>query len=171
MIRVMKMEDYDQVYALWSRIHGFGLRSVDDSREGIRRFGKEYGLTDPDDICYLPCRTSITGEIFEEPDWELLRTHAKVWFQDVESCAVCEIYGIRNGGVLEKRAAEILEEETGLPVVCASSLFSGLSSLERAAGALLNAGLMVITREFLDAVRTAFRQRGIRGQRRRRPGR
>lgn len=133
-------------------------------REGIRRFGKEYGLTDPDDICYLPCRTSITGEIFEEPDWELLRTHAEVWFQDVESCAVCEIYGIRNGGVLEKRAAEILEEETGLPVVCASSLFSGLSSLERAAGALLNAGLMVITREFLDAVRTAFRQRGIRAE-------
>ncbi|WP_418539901.1 GNAT family N-acetyltransferase [Massilistercora timonensis] len=38
MIRVMKMEDYDQVYALWSRIHGFGLRSVDDSQEGIRRF-------------------------------------------------------------------------------------------------------------------------------------
>lgn len=38
MIRVMKMEDYDQVYALWSRIHGFGLRNVDDSREGIRRF-------------------------------------------------------------------------------------------------------------------------------------
>ena len=38
MIRVMKMEDYDQVYALWSRIHGFGLRIVDDSREGIRRF-------------------------------------------------------------------------------------------------------------------------------------
>ena len=38
MIRVMKMEDYDQVYALWSRIHGFGLRSVDDSGEGIRRF-------------------------------------------------------------------------------------------------------------------------------------
>ena len=38
MIRVMQMEDYDQVYALWSRIHGFGLRSVDDSREGIRRF-------------------------------------------------------------------------------------------------------------------------------------
>ena len=38
MIRVMQMEDYDQVYALWSRIHGFGLRNVDDSREGIRRF-------------------------------------------------------------------------------------------------------------------------------------
>ena len=38
MIRTMTMEDYDQVYALWTKIRGFGLRSVDDSREGIGRF-------------------------------------------------------------------------------------------------------------------------------------
>ena len=37
-IRAMKAEDYDQVYALWKTIKGFGLRSVDDSREGIQRF-------------------------------------------------------------------------------------------------------------------------------------
>ncbi|HIW83475.1 MAG TPA: GNAT family N-acetyltransferase [Candidatus Dorea gallistercoris] len=38
MIRVMTIDDYDQVYGLWHRIRGFGLRSVDDSREGIERF-------------------------------------------------------------------------------------------------------------------------------------
>ena len=38
MVRVMSIDDYDQVYALWTKIHGFGLRSVDDSREGIERF-------------------------------------------------------------------------------------------------------------------------------------
>ena len=38
MIRTMAMEDYDGVYALWTKIRGFGLRSVDDSREGIERF-------------------------------------------------------------------------------------------------------------------------------------
>lgn len=38
MIRTMTMEDYDGVYALWTKIRGFGLRSVDDSREGIERF-------------------------------------------------------------------------------------------------------------------------------------
>lgn len=38
MIRTMTMEDYDEVYALWTKIRGFGLRSVDDSREGIERF-------------------------------------------------------------------------------------------------------------------------------------
>lgn len=39
-IREMKAEDYEQVYALWQTIHGFGIRSVDDSREGIERFLK-----------------------------------------------------------------------------------------------------------------------------------
>ena len=38
MVRVMSIDDYDQVYALWTKIHGFGLRSVYDSREGIERF-------------------------------------------------------------------------------------------------------------------------------------
>ncbi len=37
-IREMKPEDYDQVYALWKTIRGFGIRSVDDSREGVERF-------------------------------------------------------------------------------------------------------------------------------------
>lgn len=38
MLRVMTIDDYEQVYALWKQIHGFGIRSVDDSREGITRF-------------------------------------------------------------------------------------------------------------------------------------
>ena len=39
-IREMKIEDYDKVYELWKTIKGFGIRSVDDSREGIERFLK-----------------------------------------------------------------------------------------------------------------------------------
>ncbi|MBR4831482.1 MAG: GNAT family N-acetyltransferase [Butyrivibrio sp.] len=38
MVRTMTMEDYDDVYALWMSIKGFGMRSIDDSREGIERF-------------------------------------------------------------------------------------------------------------------------------------
>lgn len=37
-IRAMAPEDYDRVYALWKTIKGFGIRSVDDSREGVERF-------------------------------------------------------------------------------------------------------------------------------------
>ena len=39
-IRVMTIEDYDRVRALWMKIKGFGIRSVDDSREGVERFLK-----------------------------------------------------------------------------------------------------------------------------------
>lgn len=37
-IRAMTAEDYDGLYALWMTIHGFGIRSIDDSREGVERF-------------------------------------------------------------------------------------------------------------------------------------
>ena len=45
MVRVMKIEDYDQIYSLWSKIKGFGIRSIDDSREGIERFLKRNPTT------------------------------------------------------------------------------------------------------------------------------
>ncbi len=38
MIRQMKIEDYDKVHNLWMEIHGFGIRSMDDSKEGVERF-------------------------------------------------------------------------------------------------------------------------------------
>lgn len=38
MIRAMTIEDYNSVYALWMRIKGFAMRSIDDSKEGVERF-------------------------------------------------------------------------------------------------------------------------------------
>ncbi len=37
-IRSMTTTDFDQVHSLWMEISGFGIRSMDDSREGITRF-------------------------------------------------------------------------------------------------------------------------------------
>lgn len=34
----MTIGDYEGVFALWMSIKGFAMRSIDDSREGIRRF-------------------------------------------------------------------------------------------------------------------------------------
>ena len=36
-IRTMEKEDYDEVYKLWTTIHGFAMRSIDDSKEGVSR--------------------------------------------------------------------------------------------------------------------------------------
>ena len=37
-IKKMTIEDYEGLRALWMTIHGFGIRSIDDSREGVERF-------------------------------------------------------------------------------------------------------------------------------------
>ena len=37
-LRVMQIEDYEEVYKLWMTIDGFGIRSLDDSYEGVARF-------------------------------------------------------------------------------------------------------------------------------------
>ena len=44
-IRVMTIDDYDEVYSLWQTIHGFGIRSIDDSRDGVLRFLKRNPTT------------------------------------------------------------------------------------------------------------------------------
>ncbi len=40
MIRAMTLDDYENVHALWMRIKGFSIRSIDDSKEGVERFLK-----------------------------------------------------------------------------------------------------------------------------------
>ena len=37
-IRKMTVADYEPVYRLWTNTDGMGLRSIDDSREGIEKF-------------------------------------------------------------------------------------------------------------------------------------
>lgn len=37
-IQTMTIEDYDKVKELWMTIHGFAIRSIDDSYEGVLRF-------------------------------------------------------------------------------------------------------------------------------------
>jgi ribosomal protein S18 acetylase RimI-like enzyme len=37
-VRIMTLKDYEKVYSLWSSGPGIGLRSLDDSEEGIKKF-------------------------------------------------------------------------------------------------------------------------------------
>jgi ribosomal protein S18 acetylase RimI-like enzyme len=38
MVRNMTMDDYAKVHELWMNIHKFGIRSIDDSKDGVQRF-------------------------------------------------------------------------------------------------------------------------------------
>jgi len=45
MIRLFEISDYEAVYDLWERTDGMGLRSLDDSKEGVERFLKRNPTT------------------------------------------------------------------------------------------------------------------------------
>ena len=45
MVRIMTIEDYEGADALWKKIKGFGIRSIDDSKEGVARFLKRNPTT------------------------------------------------------------------------------------------------------------------------------
>lgn len=58
-IRKMLINDYDDVYALWTSCAGMGLNNLDDSREGIDRFLKR----NPDTCFVAVCDDKIVGAI------------------------------------------------------------------------------------------------------------
>lgn len=45
LVRTMTIEDYDKVKGLWMTIHGFAIRSIDDSYDGVSRFLKRNPTT------------------------------------------------------------------------------------------------------------------------------
>ena len=53
-LRKMKLEDYDNVYALWMSCAGMGLNNLDDSRSGIEKF-----LNRNPDTCYVAIDNNI----------------------------------------------------------------------------------------------------------------
>lgn len=44
-IREMKIEDFEEVHNLWMTIKGFGIRTIDDSKEGVEVFIKRNPTT------------------------------------------------------------------------------------------------------------------------------
>lgn len=58
-IRPMTIEDYEEVYTLWTHIQGFGIRSIDDSKEDIVRFLER----NPNTSAVAICDDKIVGNI------------------------------------------------------------------------------------------------------------
>lgn len=62
-IRLMKIEDYDNVYSLWLSCKGMGLNDLDDSREGIARF-----LERNPETCFVADDGGVVGVIMAGND-------------------------------------------------------------------------------------------------------
>ncbi|SHH87263.1 N-methylhydantoinase A/oxoprolinase/acetone carboxylase, beta subunit [Sporobacter termitidis DSM 10068] len=131
--------------------------------ENIRRFNAEaiYGLKS-DNVRGVDTHGSADGLIIDEPDWDILFSELGDWLADADALAAAELYSMNNGAPCEKHAKLLLEERYGLPFVSASDLTSEINVLTRGATALLNARLLPIVREFIEAALSDFSARQCR---------
>lgn len=128
----------------------------------LRRVGGRYGLDGADEVHGYLGSGSFDGSVLPSPDWETIVKDAKEWLSDAEGLGIVELYAMNNGAVAEREAKAKLNALRDLPTVCSSELFSGLNSVQRGSGTLLNAKLVPIIREFMEAIRRAFGELGIK---------
>ncbi|MDA8425693.1 MAG: hydantoinase/oxoprolinase family protein [Treponema sp.] len=140
-------------------VEGKGSRAVlvmiGCDEEIAARYGREYGLPAAKDIIFLGGGHGQQGEVKGEPDWDCLRGRIEERRRETDAFAVVELWGIRNPEY-EKKAKDLIAEWTGLQVVCGHELTGEVNSLKRAASALLNAQLIPIIADFLNAVKLSL---------------
>jgi N-methylhydantoinase A/oxoprolinase/acetone carboxylase beta subunit len=123
--------------------------------------GADYGLPKTEEIFFLGGKSNAEGEVIEEPDWASLLGAGAEWIRDACAVGVVDIDAMDNNAALEGRAREMIGARYGIPVICGSDLFSDLNSIKRGASLLLNARLVPLIADFLQATKTALARRSI----------
>ena len=103
---------------------------------------------------------TIKGEIKEEINPDEIRYAVREMQGSVDAFALCGYLSVRNPSQ-EKRAAEIIHEETDCPVVAAHQLTTDLGFQERAVTAVFNARLMPLITELINSVDSLIEERNI----------
>ncbi|HIS68400.1 MAG TPA: hydantoinase/oxoprolinase family protein [Candidatus Gallacutalibacter stercoravium] len=126
----------------------------------VEECGKNYGLPPKEEI-YFQKSYAGTSTPDRQPDWDLFLSKIPEWFCDCDAVATVEINAAQDGAAVEKKAKELLTQRLNVPVICGHELFSDINSLQRGSSALLNARLIPVIQEFLQAMGQALEQRGI----------
>jgi N-methylhydantoinase A/oxoprolinase/acetone carboxylase beta subunit len=111
-------------------------------------------------VAYLRGGHDLNGAEAAPLDREGVVRLVHQWRDQVEALAVSGYFSPFNPSH-EEQAARLIAGEAGLPVVLGHQLSSRLNSVERATTAALNAGLIPVLRQFIEAMRAALDQRGI----------
>lgn len=103
---------------------------------------------------------NVAGLEEEVLDTEAVRKYALEIKEKVSAFAVSSYFSIRNPEH-EIRVKEILTELTGLPIVCGHELSQDLGAYDRGVTAYLNAQLLPLASQFIHAIDTDIKRRGI----------
>jgi N-methylhydantoinase A/oxoprolinase/acetone carboxylase beta subunit/drug/metabolite transporter (DMT)-like permease len=103
---------------------------------------------------------NLHGEEQNPLDLDVLLAKADALKQDVDAFAISGYFSPFNASH-EERAFQAITDSTGLPVVLGHQLSRKLNSIQRATTASLNASLLSILQDFIQAMRESLRERKI----------
>ena len=126
----------------------------------IEKFGQPYGLPAKEELYFLNGGVDMNGAIKEEPDWEVFRRDMPGFLSDADAVAIVELFGSLNP-TSEKKAREYISSEFGIPAICGHELFTDLNALKRGASTILNARLIPIIEDFIEAIKKSLFERNI----------
>lgn len=120
------------------------------------KFGIPYS-----DVLAVDFEGSYDGSDVVIPDWEELYRQNPTFFDEADSFGIASLYALNNGAIVEKNGAEFLRRTFGKLVVEATTVAVEPNVIGRGATALLNARLVPVIEEFLDAIDAVFAERGL----------
>ncbi|MBQ9004703.1 MAG: hydantoinase/oxoprolinase family protein [Eggerthellaceae bacterium] len=120
------------------------------------KFGIPYS-----DVLAIDFKGSYDGNDVTIPDWEALYEQHPAFFEEADSFGIASLYALNNGAIVEKSGAEFLRRRFGKLVVEATTVAVEPNVIGRGATALLNARLVPVIEEFLDAITAVFAARGL----------
>jgi N-methylhydantoinase A/oxoprolinase/acetone carboxylase beta subunit len=129
-------------------------------RQILKELRTKYGLPEVEDMILITGGHGQQGQVVAEPDWTELEVQVRRTVQDTDAYGVVEYWGIRNPK-FEQEAKKRIRQWTRKPVVCAHELSAEINSLRRASTTLLNAGLIKLIDDLLNAVTEGMASMGI----------
>lgn len=124
---------------------------------------ENYGLTEKlpaQNIHYFQGGHNAQGTELASLDQAGIETWIREHAGDFDAIAVSSYFSPLNPQH-EETAMKIIREHTSLPVVMGHQLSTKLDSIKRAATASINASLVAVMNDFIQAVRTSLAQMGI----------
>ncbi|MEF8941511.1 MAG: hydantoinase/oxoprolinase family protein [Desulfohalobiaceae bacterium] len=141
------------------RIKAVGLLLLGYDQDLLASYGLESKFATRN-FSYFQGGHNAQGEEKSPPDLEGIRQWVRDNKDHLEALAISSYFSPLNPDH-EESVLRVLQEETDIPVVLGHQLSTQLDSVKRAATASLNASLVAVMQEFIQAVKSSMKELGF----------
>ena len=129
--------------------------------EHLKDIYASYGFDDLTQFIILDAKVEHLFPDAFDPNWEELREKAPEYFSDCDSVGIVQKHPRANGGRFELTARQILKDTLNIPVTIAYDISNETDILKTCAGTMLNARLIPLISEFMDAIHHVLTDRHL----------